>query len=204
MNILRSIVVKCVTALCLISFGVAEALPPVILTNDQSTKLDLTSDEAKLVDLLDCQLHVSGQSPNFRLVHSKGDLPIPLLAIKTMQDGSSVDIAVKGALAGLPVSRMRLNYKNVSEKSFTQVELTHNVNNGFSFPQNSNYFLIQKTETEVAGVLKSKFGEKNVRSFDDRVIVLHVTPNIESVGGYGFYPWFKIPQTVQVEYECIF
>jgi hypothetical protein len=200
-----------IALLYLTSFNVALALPPVILTDDQTTKLDLTSESAASINLLDCYLRVEGQSPNFRLVHSKGELPIPLLAIKTMQDGVSVEIAVQGTLAGLPVNRMLLHYvKNpINYFTYSKSPPSRNANNGKLFPQTQIYFLIQGEEAKVAPALKKKFGKKKVfvqpsDITDERVIILFSRPDLENVGGYGFYPWFQMSQVTQVEYHCVF
>jgi hypothetical protein len=197
--------------LCWLNFNTAVALAPVILTSDQTTKLDLTNNEAKSVNLLDCHLHVEGHAPNFKLVHSNGELPIPLLAVKSIQDDAFVEIAVQGSLVGQPVNRIFLHYaKNPTEYlEYSRTAPSRNVNNGKSFPQASIFFLIQGEEARVALALKQQIGKEEVyiepnEIQDERVIVLFSNQNIENTGGYGIKSWFGIHQTTQVEYECVF
>ena len=195
------------TLFCWLNFNTAAALAPVILTTDQATKLDLASNEAKSIDLLDCQLHVEGQAPNYRLVHSKGELPIPTLAVKSIQDDALVEIAVRGELAGLPIIRMLVT-------KYTKAQLNESMGKTNKFedkimPQGGYSFLIQGDEAKVARALKQKIGKEKVyvqqsEIKDERVIVIFNNPNLENIGGYGFESWFSIHQTTQVEYECVF
>lgn len=182
-----------------LNFNTAEALQPVILTTDQTTKLDLTTDEAKSINLLDCQLHVEGQPPNYRLVHSKGELPIPSLAVKSIQDDVILEIAVQSKLAGLPVSRLLL-YKHTQAQAAEVLKRTD--------PPNNYSFLIQGSKEKVARVLKLQFGKDKVvlppsDDAEDSSVILLSKPDLLLFTGYGYALWEKKRKETQVDYECV-
>lgn len=188
--------------------GMAE--DPVRLTSDKKTKLDLTGKYGPEIDLLDCQLHVEGKSPNFYLVHSTGVVPIPLHAVKSMQDGASVEIAVEARLIGLPINRMHIGYFEKRDAFEEEIRRPNRFENRI-YPQNTYVFLIQEDEKKVVQILKQVFGEarifiptKDTGPDNGYAIVLSSKPDLEIVGGYGFYPWFQIRGVTQVEYSCVF
>lgn len=88
----------------------AFALPPVVLTTDKHTALELVKFKGVLINIFDCQLRVEGVKPNFELVHSNGRLQIPTLAVKKIQDDAFVDVKVNALLNGARLTRLWLPY----------------------------------------------------------------------------------------------
>ena len=90
--------------------GMAHAAPPVRLTSDKITVLDLTKGMGKDVDLLACGLSLSGKHGRYILHHANGKIPVPTKAVKQLQDDQIADIAVKAKVAVVMVKRLGVSY----------------------------------------------------------------------------------------------
>ncbi len=83
---------------------------PVIQTKDEQTVLNLNTPENQ-IDLLECGMWVAKENGNYYLRNIKGKkIPVPKLAVKSIQDRSSLDIALDARLFGLKVRMMGISY----------------------------------------------------------------------------------------------
>lgn len=98
-----AIVISCHCAL-------SSATPPVVLTRDTKTMLDLTeTDLIRKKEMLDCELRLEGNPPNYKLVYSLGEIPVPEKAVKKASEQHRF-IAVRASIRGLPVTGLWIHY----------------------------------------------------------------------------------------------
>lgn len=202
-----------IAVVCLQQIAYAE--DPVLLTQDQTTVLDLTSKEGASVDLLECNLSVLEESGNLYLVHSNGKLPIPRLAVKRMMDDGIVEVDTKGSLLGLKLVSMLLPYSREPGKfSAPYVFKESSVqprNGGNLFSDSSMTFFISASEFKIASTIKrilpkTKFiPSKNLGN--ENVVILLNPAYLQAAGGdsaidYFLSEWLRKPPLVQIEYEC--
>lgn len=113
---------KCFALMLFISFtSGAYSMPPVKMTNDKTTSVDLTgSDLLEKQKMQDCQLRLEGPPSDYRLAYGGGSIPVPTKAVKAMQDGYWADIAVSGNIGGLAVRMLSIPY---FVKPLTEVDI---------------------------------------------------------------------------------
>lgn len=177
------------------------AEPPVLLTKDENSYWDLTA-ESSSINLLDCLLRVEGASPNFILVHGKGEAKIPLLAVKSIQDDAFIEVAIHENLFGLKINRMLIRYYE-TRSSFIRTLDQPNTFKDKVLPQSDHFFLVEGDLPSVERELSKHFPEKEIHNLQ-KIIVLLSRPDMEIVGGYGYEPWFGKRNMSQVEYHCTF
>lgn len=192
---------------CAIGWRLAIAAPPIALTKDQSTKLNLTGKKGALIDLLDCQLRVEGESPNFHLTHSKGILPIPVRAVKRMQDESTVEIAVRGKLFGLPLNRLWLPYLRQPTTEFSAWRGFSTSRENQVLSGNAFAFLIDAEMHVVAEALVREKGPDLVLRagrIPEGVVVLLSHPDLPVAAGYRTEAWPIGRRVTEIQYQCAF
>jgi hypothetical protein len=189
--------------------GAAFGLPPVRMTEDEYSTLDLTKAAGRVIDILDCQMRVEGSPPTYELVHAKGRLPIPQLAVKQIQDDGLVDIKVNARLGKLPVTRLWLHYskqKNeVFKSTWSGFTLDGQVIHGNAFS-----LLIDAPLEQVVSTLRRRNRGMTVRypNPSDPRTTHRVVSVLSGVGdfdttGYGIESWGKLwPRATTIDYMC--
>jgi hypothetical protein len=149
-----------ILGLNLIGCEVAFALPAVVLTHDTKTVADLMdTDLVKKKDLLDCQLRLEGKSPQFKLVYSSGEIPVPTLAVKEMHDGLFVLLAVRAQNNGMPVTELLIPYHGNEKVPYKPM------NSDGHFGETSNYSItVDQSERSLLKVLRARYGKDRVVS----------------------------------------
>jgi hypothetical protein len=187
------------------------AMPPVLLTRDTTTAADLTGTPLlETQRMQDCQLRLEGKPGNYRLAYSGGTIPVPTKAVKTIQDGYWVEMAVKGKINGLSVRMLSIPY---FEKSLTMADIfgLDGRKSRFGAPETYYYIVFGDHESVVEPQLRKLWPEGvmlNHRS--------HPNPNpgtlqyladkriTDPVGGeFGIIPLQSKMTTTTVNYACI-
>ena len=121
----------------LVSFtSVAYSMPPVKLTNDKTTAVALTgSDLLEKQKMQDCQLRLEGPPSDYRLAYSGGSIAVPRNAVKSIQDGNQVRVAVKGKIGNLSLLMLSLAYYP-SAVSLREIEDRGILGSGYLSPTN--------------------------------------------------------------------
>lgn len=206
--------IKLFIALSIVCFVQAAIAEVVLLTDDKTTTLDLTSKEGAAVDLFECGLYVLEEGGNTYLVHSKGRLLVPKLAMKRMMDDGLVEVDTKGALLGLKLVSMLLPYGRELEKfsnpyKFKDSSVQHGNDDNFS--DSNMTFFISASEFKIASTIKKRFRKaKLVPSKElgnENVVILLNPAYLQVVGGdsaidYFLSEWLRKPPLTQVEYGC--
>jgi hypothetical protein len=197
---------------CIAPTSIAEV---VLLTDDKTITLDLTSKEGAAVDLLECGLYVLEEGGNTYLVHSKGKLPVPKLAMKRMMDGGLVEVDTKGALQGLKLVSMLLPYSHGYGKFSTPYKFKDSSdqhgNDGNLFSESSMTFFISASESKIASTIKKKLPKAKLipskELGNENVVILLNPAYLNAVGGdsaidYFLSEWLRKPPLIQIEYQC--
>ena len=194
----------------LLAAGTAFSLPPVSLTDDQQTGLDLSTGQGARVDVLDCQLRVEGIPPRYELVHSGGRLPIPRPAVKQMQDSGLVEVKVTARLGGLPITRLWLPYTKQKNRVFTP-RWGGMANDGKKIVGNSFNLLIEAREQQVLTMLRKERSTMTVRlapstdpASKQRIVsaLAGVVDELDATG-YGIESWTQFSSdATTVDYQC--
>lgn len=189
----------------------AFALPPVVLTTDKHTALELVKFKGVPINIFDCQLRVEGVQPNFELVHSNGRLQIPTLAVKKIQDDAFVDVKVNGLLNGARVTRLWLPYSPTRNGVFrgrwqgaAYGDKPENWGNSFSILVNSPKTAVMSSAKKRDSTLlvrdlgsKSPYDKRKIISILNGVDLAHDTT------GYGIELWSDIARkATTVDYQC--
>lgn len=186
------------------------ALPPVVLTTDKRTELDLLNFQSTSVDIFDCQLRVEGVAPNFELVHSNGRLQIPTLAVKKIQDDAFVDVKVNALLNGARVTRLWLPYSPTKNGVFrgrwqgaAYGDKPENWGNSFSILVNSSKAAVMSSAKKrdntflVRDLTESPYDKRKIISILNGVDLAHDTT------GYGIELWSDIARkATTIDYQC--
>lgn len=140
---------------CLAQTAIAEV---VLLTDDNTTTLDLTGKEGAAVDLLECGIYVLEENGNTYLVYSKGRLSVPKLAMKRVMDDGKVEVDTTGKLLGLKLVSMLLPYSRESTKFSRPYKFIDSKSQGRGegpiFEDGGMVFFVAESESKVAATLK--------------------------------------------------
>ncbi len=208
--------IKLFITLSIVSFVQAAIAEVVLLTDDKTTTLDLTSKEGVAVDLFECGLYVLEEGGNAYLVHSKGRLPMPKLAMKRMMDDGLVEVDTKGALLGLKLVSMLLPYSREPGKfpnpyKFEDKPNWNNKSNDRVLEDGGMTFFVAERELKIAAILKRKLPKTRFipskKLGNENVVILLNPAYLHAVGGdsaidYFLSEWLRKPPLIQVEYGC--
>lgn len=186
------------------------AMPPVVLTRDKTTAADLTgSDLLVKQQMQDCQLRLEGPPNDYRLVYSGGSIPVPRKAVKTIQDGGWVRLAVKGKMAGLRVRMLSIPY---FAQALTEADIfgLDGKPSQFGGPAAGYYIVFSGNESVVELQLRALWPAGTMLNHRN-----HPNPNpgtlqyvadkeiTDPVGGeYGILPLQSKTATTTVDYVC--
>jgi len=189
----------------LLCADLAHADRPVVLTRDTKTVVDLIgTDLVKKKDLLDCSLRLEGKPPNYKIVYSLGEIPVPTKAVKTMHDDVFVSIAIKARIGGMPANRFLIPY-NKSERPYRAM------NSDIRWGKTANYTIgVQKPERFVLNVLRERYGMDRVvdrSQFSDLapgavLVRSHAEPELFLFGMDGL-GGAKEKNRTQIYYVCL-
>lgn len=189
--------------------GAAFGLPPVKMTDDEHSALNLTKTAGRAFDILDCQMRVEGDALTYELVHSKGRLPIPPLAVKQIQDDGLVEIKVNARLGNLSVTRLWLPYakqKNGVFRGWGGMAFDGRLISGHSFS-----LLVDASSDQVVSTVqkqRAKMVVLDANSSDSNpkhriVTLLSGVPKELDATGYGVESWSNLwPRATTIDYRC--
>lgn len=207
--------IKLFITLSIVSFVQAAIAEVVLLTDDRTTTLDLTSKEGAAVDLFECGLYVLEESGNTYLVHSKGRLPVPKLAMKRMMDDGLVEVDTKGTLLGLKLVSMLLPYSREPGKFSSPYKFKEGSdrNRGTApvFEEGGMHFFVAEREFKIAATIKRKLPKTRfipTKDLENGSEVILLNPAyLHPVGGYPLADyflseWLRKPPLIQIDYNC--
>lgn len=207
---MKHIVELLVVGLCCAHIAVADAMPPVVLAHDKVTAVDLTG--TPLLEkqrMQDCQLRLEGKAGEYRLVYSGGAIPVPTKAVKTIQDGGWVRIAVKGKMGELPVRLLSIPYFAMPLKEADIFGLDGRLSR-FGAPETYYYIVFGGHESVVEPQLRALWPEgvmlnhRNHPNPNPGTLQYLADKSIDPVGGeFGVIPLQSHKTTTTVSYACI-
>lgn len=186
------------------------AMPPVILTRDTTTAADLTgSPLLEKQRMQDCQLRLEGKPGRYRLAYSGGTISVPTKAVKTIQDGYWVDMAVKGMMGGLSIRMLSIPY---FAKPLTEADIfgLDGRISRFGSPETYYYIVFGGHESVVEPQLRKLWPEgvmlnhRNHPNPNPGTLQYLADKSIDPVGGeFGILPLQSNKTTTTVNYACI-
>lgn len=214
--------VKLLISSIIMCFTQAAIADGALLTDDTTT-LDLTSKEGAAVDLLECGLHVLEEGGNAYLVHSKGKLPIPKLAIHPWPDSVLAEVDTKGTIFGLNlVSMLLANYKS-TDKPSVPYSFKYDPSNAnrkidrtrpaeeWIFAYSTTTFFFAEEESKITKTLKKKLPKTRLiptseLGHEHQMILLNPA-YLDPVGGYSsseylFSEHLRAQVLVEIDYNC--
>lgn len=204
--------------LCAIAFGLAAsfdasvtyAMPPVSLTSDKRTKLDLTVKPMKGDDLLGCPLRIEEDGLAYFLVSGSKRVPVPKHAVKQMQDGSWVEIAVNGEMWGLPVRAAWIHYVP-AQKTGNKQTYTSSAEEA-QFGTSVAHIFVGAPRRDVIARIHGALPNARLVASDDPgnrhvLIVLNPATLVPTTGysmmNWHLSKWLRRSPLTQIDYECI-
>lgn len=122
----------------------------------------METDLVKKKDLLDCQLRLEGTAPNYKLVYSLGEIPIPVLSVQAIYDGVFALISVNAQISGLPVYELFIPYVAVSKSPYIPIGTT-SIMDGVFFKSTGHYDItVKMPENRVLTVLRERYQKNQV------------------------------------------
>jgi len=206
--------------ICFVQLSWAEV---VLLTDDKTTVLDLTSKEGAAVDLFECGLYVQEEGGNSYLVHSKGKLPIPKSAVHVWPNGVLAEVETKGTLLGLKlVSMLLVNHKS-TDKPPVPYRFKGDPSNAnreidrkkpaeeWIFADRTMTFFFAEKESTITKTLKAKFPKTRLiptseLGHEHQMILLNPM-YLHPVGGFPasenlFSEHLRKQELISIDYNC--
>lgn len=187
----------------------ALALPPVVATKDQHTKLDLTQGAGRDFRLLACGVRVAHEHRGYSLVNGTQRVPIPKMAIKAIQDNVWVEIAVNGKFLGIPLRAIWANIRSEAEATIAQDRKSEAI--GPRYATDAVHYFLVTTPDQVLSAFQRYAPEYELHlvgeSGEPPVVVVLSPPGIDFTTGYSLTDWhlsewMREPPLVQVDFEC--
>lgn len=171
--------------------GLAMADPPVVLTKDKTTVVDLTeTDLVKKKNLLDCQLRLVGKAPHYKLVYSLGEIEVPTLAVKVDYDHAAFRVGVRAQISGMPVDALTVNYRG-SAAALYKLELSGCDLGSTCWASVAYTLRVQRPEAVAQAALVAKYGnalvlsKKSWQDLELGALIVRDRPNIVPASSEG-------------------